>query len=142
LTDNADDLLIAYSLTASVTGTGHYVHMGDAGRGLSRSQPGSRATLKIVGCRSGSLKITELIFGCHQLDFLEDMGQIGETRDLARKSGCGCGCKGGTKNWDASVSSSPEFVRELDAEVDRLMQSARELKSQRGRLYYALPFLG
>jgi len=70
------------------------------------------------------------------------MGQFGETGARAGKPGCGCGCKGSTKNLDASVPSSPEFVRELNAEVDRLMQRARELKSQRGRLYYALPFCG
>jgi hypothetical protein len=61
--------------------------------------------------------------------YIEDLSQFGGSKTTKEKADCGCGCKGDKKKWNASVPSSPDFVRQLHAEVDRLMQRAREIKS-------------
>jgi hypothetical protein len=61
--------------------------------------------------------------------YIEDLSQFGGSKTPKENTDCGCGCKGDKKKWNASVPSSPEFIRQLNAEVDSLMQRAQDIKS-------------
>ena len=53
-----------------------------------------------------------------------------------QKPPCKCGCKDIKSAWDASVPASPEFVRELNEEINVLLEKAKQVRINGRSGYY------